>query len=204
MEKEGENSLFVEVYIVGNLRWEKGMSELLFEKLENELDDLVSFLTNNSWDYHSDPNPSHEQVIKGFNKGWYQDDRETYWIEFHNEKIGLIIIHDISDTIPLFDIRLTNNIRGKGFGTKAVKWIVEHIFSLQDKKIRIEAYTRSDNIAMRKALSNNGFVKEGHLRYAWENNDGTVSDSMLYAIIRSDWENDVVTPIENLMIFHSE
>lgn len=153
-------------------------------------------MTNNSWDYHSDPNPSNEQIIKGFHKGWYQEDRETYWIQYQDEKIGLIIIHDISDTIPLFDIRLANNVRGKGFGTKAVKWIVEHIFSLPDEKIRIEAYTRSDNLAMRKTLSNGGFVKEGYLRQSWENNDGSVSDSLCYGMIRSDWENKLVTPIK--------
>ncbi|WP_369345648.1 GNAT family N-acetyltransferase [Caldalkalibacillus mannanilyticus] len=126
------------------------MGELIIKKFENEINDLVSFMTNNSWNYHSDPKPSYEQITKGFNNGWYQEERETYWIEYHNEKIGLIIIHDINDTIPLFDIRLGNNVRGKGFGTKAVQWIVEYIFSLPDKKIRIEAYTRSDNLAMRK------------------------------------------------------
>nr|WP_267917762.1 GNAT family protein [Lederbergia citrisecunda] len=160
------------------------------------MDDLVSIMTNNTWEYHSDPNPSSEQIIKAFNNGWYHEDRETYWIENHNEKIGLIIIHDIEDTIPLFDIRLSTKHRGKGFGTNAVRWITDYLFRLPDKKIRIEAYTRSDNIAMRKTLSNCGFVKEGYLRNAWENKDGSVSDSICYAIIRTDWENKEQTPIK--------
>lgn len=172
------------------------MSELNFNKLENELDELVSFMTNHYWNFHSNPNLSQRQIINAYNNGWYQEDRETYWIENKNKKIGLIIIHDISDTIPLFDIRLDNNVRGKGYGTKVVRWITDYIFGLPDNKIRIEAYTRSDNIAMRKTLNKCGFVKEGYLRCAWENDDGSVSDSICYAIIRDDWESKALTPIK--------
>lgn len=60
----------------------------------------------------------------------------------------------------------------------------------------IEAYTRCDKIAMTKTSSKCGYVKEGYLRNAWENNDGTVSDSIYYAFIRSDWENKEITPIK--------
>ena len=172
------------------------MSEISFRKFENELDELVSFMISNYWGFHREQKSSDEHVIKAYHKGWYQDDRETYWIENSDEKIGLIIIHDITDTIPLFDIRLSDKVRGKGFGTKAVKWITEYIFTLSDTKIRVEAYTRSDNLAMRKTLSKCGFVKEGYLRHSWENEDGSVSDSVCYAIIRSDWENNIVTPIQ--------
>ncbi|MBS4219809.1 GNAT family N-acetyltransferase [Bacillus sp. FJAT-49711] len=172
------------------------MDKLRFYKFENEINDLVSFMTNNTWEYHADPKPSTESIVKAFHNGWYQEGRETYWVENCNEKIGLIIIHDIDDTIPLFDIRLARNARGKGIGTKAVRWMTDYIFSLPDKKIRIEAYTRRDNFAMRKTLTNCGFVKEGYLRNAWENKDGSVSDSICYAIIRTDWENKEQTPIK--------
>lgn len=172
------------------------MSKLHIRKLDNELEELISFMTNNTWDYHADPKPWKEQIEKAFRNGWYQEDRETFWVEHDKDKIGLIIIHDISNTIPLFDIRFANHARGNGYGKIAVSWIVDYLFNLPDKKIRIEAYTRSDNLAMRKTLSNCGFVKEGYLRQAWENNDGSVSDSVLYGMIRHDWENKAQTPIE--------
>ncbi|WP_433750334.1 GNAT family N-acetyltransferase [Falsibacillus pallidus] len=171
------------------------MQEFQFIRFQNELDDLVSFLTNNTWKFHSNPTPVKEQIVEQYHNGWYQDDREAFWIVHEEEKIGLLIIHDINDTIPLFDIRLRNNLRGKGIGTKAVSWMVDYIFRLPDKKIRIEAYTRSDNLPMRKTLYKCGFVKEGYLRSAWENSDGTVNDSICYANIRSDWENKKTTPI---------
>jgi len=34
------------------------------------------------------------------------------------------------------------------------------------------------------------------LRQAWENTDGTVSDSVLYSAIRMDWERNCITPIK--------
>jgi len=164
-------------------------------KFDNELKDLVLLMTRNTWDYHSNPKVSEEQIIDAYHRGWYQEDREIFWIEKENKKIGLIIIHDITDTIPSFDIRLDSWARGKGIGTKAVKWLTDYIFGLPDK-IRIEAYTRSDNLAMRKTFSKAGYVKEGYLRNAWENNDGTVSDSICYGYMRSDWENNEITPIK--------
>lgn len=47
---------------------------------------------------------------------------------------------------------------------------------------------------MRKTLNKCGFVKEGYLRDAWGNDDGSVADSICYALIRKDWENKQVTP----------
>ncbi|MBK3493903.1 GNAT family N-acetyltransferase [Viridibacillus sp. YIM B01967] len=172
------------------------MNDLNFKPLKNELDELISFMTKNYWEFHGNPKPTSEQITKNYHEGWYKDDKQTIWIENDGEKVGLIIIHDITDTIPLFDIRLGNNFRGKGLGTGALNWLKDYIFTLPDKKIRIEAYTRSDNLAMRKTLSKCGFVKEGYLRNAWENDDGSVSDSLCYATIRSDWENKVLTPIK--------
>jgi [ribosomal protein S5]-alanine N-acetyltransferase len=172
------------------------MGELTFTPLKDELEDLVSFFIENTWEFHSDPHPSKYKVIQSFHNGWYQDGRETFWIIRGGKKIGLIIIDDINDTIPLFDVRLATEWRGQGYGTQAVNWIKNYIFNLPDKKIRIEAYTRHDNIPMRKALTKCGFVKEGYLRNAWENDDGTIMDTLIYAITRSDWENGIITPIK--------
>lgn len=63
-------------------------------------------------------------------------------------------------------------------------------------KIRIEGYTRADNLAMRKCFTKAGFVKEGYLRNAWENEDGSISDTVLYASIFDDWKDNITTPIK--------
>ncbi|KIL43082.1 GNAT family N-acetyltransferase [Jeotgalibacillus campisalis] len=172
------------------------MSKLSFKKYENEVEDLVSLLTKNKWEFHSNPAPVRKEILKKYRDDWHEKDKEIFWIESVDKKIGLIMLHDLTDSIPLFDLRLENNSRGKGFGSQAVCWITDYIFKLPDNKIRIEAYTRSDHIAMRKTLSKCGFVKEGYLRQSCENADGSVSDSVCYAIIRSDWENKITTPIK--------
>lgn len=172
------------------------MENIRFNLFKDEIDDLIAFMTNNRWSFHSEPEPTKEEIIRGYEKGWYKNERKTFWVECSDKKIGLIIIHDISDTIPLFDLRLSENYRGKGLGKVCVAWLTDYIFHLPDKKIRIEAYTRADNYSMRKILWNCGYVKEGYLRNAWENKDGTVADSVCYAMIRTDWEKKVTTPVK--------
>ena len=46
---------------------------------------------------------------------------------------------------------------------------------------------------MRKCFTKAGFVKEGYLRNAWENEDGTISDTVLYGAIFDDWKENKIT-----------
>ena len=172
------------------------MEQLQFKKCTTEKQELINFLCGNTWPFHAGNKQNPDDVKIAFEKGWYADDRETFWIEQDGNKVGLVIIHDISDTIPLFDLRLSAEARGQGIGTKTLLWLKDYLFNKPHEKIRIEAYTRSDNLAMRKCFTKAGFVKEGYLRQAWENTDGTVSDSVLYGAIRMDWENNCITPIK--------
>ncbi|TFB13032.1 N-acetyltransferase [Filobacillus milosensis] len=173
------------------------MSKLEFKKLNGELTELVKLYTSHQWYYHSNPQPSREEIINRYNSGWYESDKESFWVEENGEKIGLIIISDISDTIPLlYDIRLVNKVRGKRYGEICVKWAADYIFKSSEEKIRIESYTRYDNLPMRKVFYKCNFQKEGYLRNSWENDDGSVKDSLVYAIIREDWEKDKKTPIK--------
>ena len=52
----------------------------------------------------------------------------------------------------------------------------------------MEAYTRADNQAMRRVFEKTLFQKEGYLRSSWEQVNGKVYDSILFAVIRADWE----------------
>lgn len=166
-----------------------------FILLNNEVDDLVSLMTNNQWVYHRDEIVKEESVRKAFKDGYYQNNRETFWIIDNGVKVGILIINDMDDTIPLFDVRLDHHYRGRGYGVRSLLWLQHYLFE-EKNKIRIEGYTREDNHAMRKCFTNAGFVKEGYLRGSWENADGSISDSIVYGAIQSDWKNNKVTPIE--------
>ncbi|MEK5488811.1 GNAT family N-acetyltransferase [Lysinibacillus sp. FSL M8-0355] len=166
-----------------------------FKLFEEEIDDLVQLLTQNKWLYHTNPLVKEESIRAAYVEGYYKNDRETHWLLEEGEKVGILFIHDISDTIPLFDIRLDAKCRGKGYGVKALRWLQDYLFG-EKGKIRIEGYTRADNMGMRKCFSKAGFVKEGYLRNAWENEDGTVTDSIVYSAIKDDWITGNSTPIK--------
>ncbi|MGN7476403.1 GNAT family N-acetyltransferase [Solibacillus silvestris] len=164
-------------------------------KFNSELDELVDLLCSNDWIFHTKPIINKEAVEQAVIKGYYTDGRETFWIAMDGEKVGIVIIDDIEDTIPLFDLRLTKSARGNGLGVKSLQWLKDYLYG-EKGKIRIEGYTRADNLAMRKCFAKAGFVKEGYLRNAWENEDGTIADTVLYASIYEDWKQNKITPIK--------
>ena len=164
-----------------------------FKLFNGEVENLVYLLTSNYWVYHSDATVKESTIRNAVENDYYSDERETFWIIDHNEKVGVMIINDINDTIPLFDIRLDVAYRGKGYGVKSLKWLQNYLFG-EKEKIRIEGYTRADNVAMRKCFTSAGFVKEGYLRNAWENSDGTIYDTVLYGSIFEDWQTGSITP----------
>ncbi|MBD8032543.1 GNAT family N-acetyltransferase [Solibacillus merdavium] len=165
------------------------------QRFNSEVQDLTDFLTNNEWPFFANPIVNPTEIKEKVANGYYEKGRETFWILVDHEKVGLVIIDDIDDSIPLFDIRLTPKARGKGTGVQTLRWLQNYLFG-EKGKIRIEAYTRTDNVPMRKCFTKSGFVKEGYLRKAWENEDGTVVDSVLYAAIYDDWKTGIITPVQ--------
>ena len=167
--------------------------QMNIELYSSEAEELYQLLVQNEWPYHANPKINPEKTKRAIGEGYYSNGRETYWLIVDDLKVGVIIIDDVEDTIPLFDIRLKKNARGKGIGVQALHWLQDYLFR-EKNKLRIEGYTRADNFAMRKCFTKAGFLKEGYLRNAWENEDGSISDSVLYAAIYEDWKNKIITP----------
>ena len=159
---------------------------------EERLADLMSFLTAERWEYFGRPDMTEERVRASWDAGDYRAPGcEGFFIEDdRGAVVGLIRLFDLEDDNVLFDIRLTERVRGRGFGTTSVRWIVDHLFARADI-VRIDANTRHDNVAMRATLRRCGFVKEGHHRAARA--DG--HDSVSYALLRRDWESGTTTPV---------
>lgn len=171
---------------------------LLFIEFQDfMIDELVEFLTKDTWAFHGQPNPTEESVRASFQKGLYTENgNQTFWITKNNEKIGMIRLFDLEDPTCLFDIRLRHDYRGKGLGVPILKLLSNHVFSNYSDIIRIEGHTRSDNYAMRKTFFNSGFVKEAYHRQAWPQ-EGQLFDSVGYAMLRNDWENKTITEIKD-------
>lgn len=168
---------------------------LEIRKFNTEYEELIGLLCTNSWPFHTKAKLDPATIKSAIETGYYSEGRETFWIIESKQKVGIIIIDDIEDTIPLFDLRLTEEVRGRGIGQRSVRWLKNYLYG-EKEKIRIEGYTRADNLAMRKCFTKAGFVKEGYLRNAWENEDGSISDTVLYASIYEDWKKNKITPIK--------
>ena len=147
----------------------------------------VTFLSSSEWPYHGRPILSREQSAKVSLVG---DDIASFWVKDRDETIGLIRVFDLEDLgvgSPLLDIRIAQTHRGRGAGTAAVSWVVNHLFSSYGELHRIEATTRHDNLPMQRVFDRCGFRLEGRMIEAWTNTDGSRADTWTYAILRREW-----------------
>jgi RimJ/RimL family protein N-acetyltransferase len=76
--------------------------------------------------------------------------------------------------------------RGKGYGTEAVKIIVDYLF-LSKEIVRVQAVTDPDNLVSQKVLQKSGFRKEGTIRKSTFIR-GEWRDGCMYSILREEWK----------------
>ncbi|AYC30394.1 GNAT family N-acetyltransferase [Paenisporosarcina cavernae] len=162
---------------------------------EQEL--LIHFMTTNNWPFHGNSTPAREIIEKTIEEGGYESDEvKTFWLEEDSQKVGMVKLFDLQDDIPVFDLRIAEAFRGKGYGPQALKLIATYVFSLPENKIRIEGHTRQDNFAMRKTFERAGFVKEAHLRKSWYSpKEDKLYDSITYGMTREDFLSGKTTPV---------
>lgn len=163
-----------------------------------EQEQLIHFMTTNTWPYDGYSHPGREIVVKAIEEGGYESDEvKVFWVETNNaEKVGIVKIYDLQDEIPLFDLRIADEHRGKGYGPKALRLVEHYVFELPERKIRLEGHTRQDNLAMRKTFERAGFVKEAHLRNAWFSpKENMYYDAVTYGMTREDFNSGTTTPV---------
>lgn len=179
--------------------------KIVFKELDiSEKEIIINFLSSGYWQYHSTPKISKEKLEKQFDSGYFNGEGiRTFWIinENENSEIGVIRLFDLGsdpddDETPLFDIKIKEEFRGKGVGFEALKWLTDFVFTNYPNKLRFEATTRVDNIAMRRVFEKCGFVKEAHYRLAWPDKDGNRYDCTGYAILKQDWQNKTRSPVK--------
>jgi RimJ/RimL family protein N-acetyltransferase len=88
----------------------------------------------------------------------------------------------------IFEINygLISGERNKGYGTEAIKIIVDYIFLSKDT-VRVQAHTDVRNEASQKVLQKVGFKKEGIVRKGFFIR-GEWRDCCLYSILREEWK----------------
>ena len=155
---------------------------------------LVELLTSEEWPYHATGTPSAAIVMDRVTTGYYDGEFvRTFWIVHEGESVGLLRLSDVGSGTPQFDLRIRQAWRSRGLGTSSVIWLTAQLFNDEPDLRRIEAATRQDNEGMRKVLRRCGYVKEAHYRQDWPAPDGSLHDTVVYAILRSDWVSGTTT-----------
>lgn len=158
---------------------------------------LVELLTTNEFPFHVVPRPQRADVERRLASGSFDDeDHASFWLDAAPVgRLGLVVLEDLTDDAPLFDLRLATEHRGKGWGVRALRAITAHVFLTMPAVNRFEGQTREDNLAMRRTFRAAGFVQEAHYREGWPVADGAPLGSVAYAILRRDWETGTTTPV---------
>lgn len=160
-------------------------------------DELVKFLTTNSFPYHRITAPSEELVHQLIVDGRFEADGVcTYWVFGDNRRLGLVILERLESECPTFDLRLVEEARGYGAGVPVLRALTGFVFTERAASHRFAGRTREDNVAMRKTFVRSGFLKEAHYREDWPLEDGRRIASVTYSVLRSDWEQGTVTGFE--------
>lgn len=160
-------------------------------------EDLLAFLTSHSFPFHVMARRNREEVAAAIDDGAYEsDETQSFWLE-HAElgRVGLVRLEDLEDPTPMLDLRLAEEIRGRGVGAAALDAATRHVFEHFAEVTRFEGQTREDNLAMRRTFLRCGWVKEAHYRESWPVEGGAPLASVAYAILRRDWESGTTTPV---------
>jgi RimJ/RimL family protein N-acetyltransferase len=122
--------------------------------------------------------------------GYLGEDRGHLIVDVGGTPIGNVSWHAVHNGPPPWSrcwnigISLTPSWRGRGYGGPAQRALAEYLFATT-AVMRVEASTRSDNLAEQRALEKAGFSREGILRCA-QFQDGHWRDLVLFSIVRAD------------------
>lgn len=188
-------------------------SEITFVPLRPEdADDaaaLTDFLTTQRYPFHVRTALNAAHVREAINDGRYgynpehyataaaaDTDHRGWWIWAGAVRLGVVVLEDLTEGAPLFDLRLADDHRGRGLGVAVLRGLTCLVFDTYPEVDRLEGQTREDNIAMRKVFLRAGFIKEAHYRRGWPVEGREPVASVAYAILRQDWVSGRTTTFE--------
>ena len=106
----------------------------------------------------------------------------------HIGNITLLSIHPTFRTAEISIIIGDKQSRGNGYGTEAIRLLVDHCFTRMNLN-RLQAGAVVDNIGSTKAFEKAGFQQEGVLRQAYYC-EGEYQDVCVMSILKSDWRKE--------------
>ncbi|WP_345473241.1 GNAT family protein [Glutamicibacter ectropisis] len=157
----------------------------------SDIQDVIEFLTANRFPYHVRSEWTEEQAAMTVRNGrFWNDSSQGYWIVDGQKRLGIV---SLEDDVPMFDLRLSEEKRGLGYGVKILEALTDKVFTEMTDVVRFEGQTREDNLPMRRTFVKAGFLKEAHYRMGWPMGDGQFVSSVAYSMIRPDWKSGKTT-----------
>jgi RimJ/RimL family protein N-acetyltransferase len=111
-------------------------------------------------------------------------------LEYSGEFAGALSFHtlDLEEEKAEIGYWITASMRGKGIATAATKLLTNYGFETVGFH-RIEALVVESNKASLKVLAHAGYEQEGVLRDKCLQDDGSRENMVMFAAIRTDWDN---------------
>lgn len=111
-------------------------------------------------------------------------------LEYDGKFAGALSFHTLvlEDAKAEIGYWLTADVRGKGVATAATKLMTQYGFETIGFH-RIEALVVESNKPSLRVLANAGYQQEGVLRDKCCQEDGTRENMIMFAALRTDWEN---------------
>ena len=113
-----------------------------------------------------------------------EDMKNPLCVEKHIGNISLSNLHPTFRTAEI-SIIIGEQVRGCGYGTEAIKLLVDHAFTRMNLN-RLQAGAVVKNIGCIRAFEKAGFQKEGILRQAYYC-EGEYQDVQIMSIVKDDW-----------------
>jgi len=103
--------------------------------------------------------------------------------------VGQIYLGKLDDQLPEFGIGYIIDVDqvGNGYVTEAVSALVKELFEKAEAH-RIQIETDDTNLRSIGVAERCGFVKEGHLRENKKNPDGTISGTLFFGLLKSEFQ----------------
>lgn len=166
-----------------------------------EREELVAFLTRNTFPFHVHPRRTEAEVRQALEDGaFFAEGERTLWVHHENHgRLGIVRLEDLEESgnfTPLFDIRLAQEHRGRGHGAAILQALTAYVFDQWPDVTRFEGQTRDDNRVMRRIFERCGWVQEAYYRESWPVEGGAPRASVAYAILRRDFETGTRTPVD--------
>lgn len=119
---------------------------------------------------------------------WASEDQVGWAVIVDGEPGGVAFARALTSGDGVLDIRLSEDVRGRGVGREVLRQLADHHFADNPDLRRVEGRTHEDNVPMQRAFNAAGFRMEARYRDTMELADGSYASEWGYALTRSDWE----------------